>query len=182
MSRFKRPVCTRIFRWRSCVTRPARWSCSRRMTPGSRLMNATLEVAAVFREVSPVPGSIRADALTWSAARAARRPPLPHGGPGRPRPDAATTAATSRFHTTRAATGTAPSARPRPGPPGSTSAKANCCPYRTSTSCSRCPTTWRPLALQNQRSRLRHPVPGRRRDAAEGRRRSQASRRPRSAA
>ena len=116
-------------------------------------MNASLEVAAVFRDGEPgfrahygqMLSPVSNVGLRVPSSAAARRPWAAMC-------NAAATAATSRFNTTRAATGTAPSARPWPVPPGSRSGKANCCPYRTFTSCSRCRTNWRPWPCRTNES------------------------------
>ena len=91
------------------------------------------------------------------------------------------TAASSASPTTPAATGIARSARARRAPGGSPRGRPSCCRSPISTSCSRCRRRSAEIAFQNKAGGLRHPVPGRGRDAAHDRRRSRGISAPRSA-
>ena len=82
---------------------------------------------------------------------------------------------TSKY-STRVAIATAPSARPRPAPSGSPNGRRSCCPFLTSTSCSRFPSrsaAWR-FRIPD---RFTPSFSGRFRNSAHHRRRSQTSRR-----
>ena len=97
-----------------------------------------LEVAEVIRSCRRrVPRRVRRRALARATPRPRRPGRLPHGGPGRARPGVRPSAGTSRSPTTRAATATAPSARPPPRRGGWRPRPPSCSPSRTSTSSSR---------------------------------------------
>ena len=140
-----------------------------------------LEVAEVFRRLwRCLPRPLRRHALARATPRPARHRRLPHGGPGRARRGVRPVRASAGSPTTRAATATAPSARPPPRRsgwrPGSGVAARRVLSRRL-----HAPGGARPDRLAEPAGGLRPAVPGRRRDLAADRRRSRSTSGPRSA-
>ena len=131
---------------------PVRRARSPSRRRGPAMTRPRLEVAEVIRSCRDAFLERYGAGLTPEQRRALRRPDgLPHRGPGRARRGVRPVRAPGRSPTTRAATATAPSARPRPPRDGWRPRPPTCSPRRTSTSSSRSPAPSARSRLQNPR-------------------------------